>query len=510
MATEIKHTMSIYTGGVEKKLTWYRMINGVPTKILWGGEASSPVTPAYVPNPSKGTGGAFTDTRANSFTNNSLTSPYHVDASHLSGTTSPVPLIFHLHGDGFEEYTNYAAGSTTSVSNYYRQVARDTGALLIIPRTPDTTNATWWNLPTSTTWLMALYNKIVGQYNIDLNRVFWSGYSGGAEEISYNVTADYNNRWTGGGAMILGGGGAEGVTGFAVTPTAEFKQNFPMEWHVGERDTDDGTGWSAVADSAVGETFYKSKGFTTARYLVPGADHVQTEPHGPARLRTVIDKRLAQLGLPTQNITQTQVTATSSASTLSTVTDKSIATPTHSNGDLLIFFLTVYGSSSVSTAALPAGFTQVGSQIRGTNHRLIIGIRTANNEPARYTPTIPSGLTYRGDILTVTGADHSKVGTPVLTVTTASTKHQAPSVTPTTTQGSIICAVSGAGGNAWSPDPWMVEQTDIGIPTSPYLTLTTAEQPTMTTNETGTKTFTASDGSYTHITATIYIPSAKS
>lgn len=506
MATEIKHTMSIYTGGVEKKLTWYRMINGTPTKILWGGEASTPVTPAYVPNPSKGTGGAFTDTRANSFTNNSLTSLYHVDASHLSGTTSPVPLIFHLHGDGFEEYTNYAAGSTTSVSNYYRQVAQDTGALLIIPRTPDTSSATWWTLDSSTTWLMALYNKIVGQYNIDLNRVFWSGYSGGAEEISYNVTADYNNRWTGGGAMILGGGGAEGMTGFAVTPTAAFKKNFPMEWHVGERDTDDGTGWSAVAASSEGEAFYKGKGFTTARYLVPGADHVQTEPHGPERLRTVIDKRLAQLGLPTQNITQTQVTATSSASTLSTVTDKSIAVPTHKNGDLLIFFLAVLGSNA-STAALPTGFTQIGTQIRGSNHRLIIGTRTANNEPTSYTPKIPSGLTYRGDILTVTGADHSKIGTPVFTITAASTKHQAPSVTPTTTQGSIISAVTGGGGNTWTPDPWMVEKTDLSTPSPSYLSLTTAEQPTMTKNATGAKTFTASVGSFAHITATVYIPS---
>ena len=179
-----------------------------------------------------------------------------------------------------------AAGSTTSVGNYYTQVAQDAGAIIVIPRTPDTSSATWWKLPSSTTWLMALYNKIVGEYNIDLNRVFWSGYSGGAEEISYNVTADYNNRWTGGGAMILGGGGASGMTGFAVTPTAAFKQNFPMEWHVGELDTDDGTGWSAVAASSGGEAFYRTRGFTTGRYLVPGADHVATEPHGPCLLYT--------------------------------------------------------------------------------------------------------------------------------------------------------------------------------------------------------------------------------
>ena len=51
----------------------------------------------------------------------------------------------------------------------------------------------------------------------------------------------------------------------------------------------------------------------------------------------------------------------------------------------------------------------------------------------------------------------------------------------------------------------MVEQTDQATG-SPYLTLATAEQPTMTTNPTGTKTFTAASGSYTHLTASIYVP----
>ena len=49
------------------------------TTLVW----EQPTT-AYVPNPSNGTGGEPTDTRANSFTNNSLTSLYHVDASHLA------------------------------------------------------------------------------------------------------------------------------------------------------------------------------------------------------------------------------------------------------------------------------------------------------------------------------------------------------------------------------------------------------------------------------------------
>ena len=61
------------------------------TTLVW----EQPTT-AYVPNPSNGTGGAFTDTRANSFTNNSLTSLYHVDASHpVSYTHLTLPTTLH-------------------------------------------------------------------------------------------------------------------------------------------------------------------------------------------------------------------------------------------------------------------------------------------------------------------------------------------------------------------------------------------------------------------------------
>lgn len=472
------------------------------TTLLW-----EQPTAGYTPNPSGGSGGAFTDTLANTLTAGGVSSVYHLHAAHVSAASGPVPLVLHLHGDGYEEYTNMAAGSTTSVGNYYVQVARDAGAIIVIPRTPDTANETWYTKQSSTAWLIGMFKNLVSRYNIDLNRVFWSGYSGGAEEITYNTTPDYNNLWTGGGAMILGGGGAEGVTGFGVTPTAAFKANFPMEWHTGALDSDDGTGWSALDAAATGETFYKGKGFTTARYLVPGADHVASEPHGPYRLQNLIANRYKQLGLPLNpNPPRVTVAANTSTYALSATADKTVPAPPASAGDVLVMFLAVYGSG-VANAALPPEFKTVGSRTRGTNHRLIIGTRTVTgSEPAKWTPVIPAGVTHRADVLTVTGVDPANIGVPVFAETAAATTHRAPSVTPTTKQGAIISAVSGAGGNSWKCDPWMVEQTDQATP-SPYLTLATAEQPTMTTNGTGTKTFTASAGSYTHLTATLYLPS---
>ena len=83
LTPDTKHVMNLIIGGIEKTgLTWYRMINGTPTRILWGGEPTG--APAYTPNPSNGRNGEFKDTLANSYTSGSLTSLYHIRAAHVA------------------------------------------------------------------------------------------------------------------------------------------------------------------------------------------------------------------------------------------------------------------------------------------------------------------------------------------------------------------------------------------------------------------------------------------
>ena len=56
LTPDTKHVMNLIIGGTEKTgLTWYRIINGTPTKILWGGEPTG--APTYTPNPSNGRNG---------------------------------------------------------------------------------------------------------------------------------------------------------------------------------------------------------------------------------------------------------------------------------------------------------------------------------------------------------------------------------------------------------------------------------------------------------------------
>lgn len=258
-----------------------------------------PTGPVYVAAPTNGKDGAMTNAKAIMFTANSLSSPYHREAAHLSGS-GPHPLVIHLHGDGYEEYTQYNSGTANSTASKYAKVAVDNKALFILPRTPDTGNQTWWSETSSTTWLVALIRDIKAKYNIDERRIFISGYSGGAEEVTYNLACDYHTLFKGGGAMLLGGGGAEGLTGFTGTPAADIKSDFLMRWWYGE--TDNGvlpsdTTIDAISASAEGEAWYKTRGFNTGRTMIPGVNHYTSETYGPDLLRQLIDESNTKYGV---------------------------------------------------------------------------------------------------------------------------------------------------------------------------------------------------------------------
>lgn len=272
--------------------------DGFDPDKLWA-PAPEPTGPAYVAAPTNGEGGAMTNAKAVTFTASSLSSPYHREAAHLSGS-GPHPLVIHLHGDGYEEYTQYNSGTANSTASKYAKVAVDNEALFILPRTPDTGNQTWWSMTSSTTWLVALIKDLKAKYNIDERRIFISGYSGGAEEVTYNLACDYHTLFKGGGSMLLGGGGAEGLTGFTGTPAADIKSDFLMRWWYGE--TDNGvlpsdTTIDAISASAEGEAWYKTRGFNTGRTMIPGVNHYTSEPYGPDLLRQLIDESNTRYGV---------------------------------------------------------------------------------------------------------------------------------------------------------------------------------------------------------------------
>lgn len=222
--------------------------------------------------------GAMQDYTYESFTSSSRTSQFHLFAAGRT-TGSPVGLVVQLHGDGAEEFGIPNGGTLAG----YNQVAKSHNMMLLAPRSPDSTGTrTWWEDSYSSAWLVALVDHVRSVYTtIDPNKIWFVGYSGGAEVLTYYLLSDYSDRLGSGGCIMLAGGGASGLI-MGKAPTAAFKTTQRLHWAVGANDTNDGSGFNAVAASQGGFDRYGTEGFTRrTREVIPGMDHFQSELEGP-------------------------------------------------------------------------------------------------------------------------------------------------------------------------------------------------------------------------------------
>lgn len=221
--------------------------------------------------------GAMQDYTYESFTSSSRTSQFHLYAAGRP-TGTPLGLVVQLHGDGAGEFPTPTGGTL----KLYNDVAKQYGMLMLAPRSPDATGVrTWWENSYSPVWLLALLDHVRSVYSIDSTKIWFMGFSGGAEVQTYWLLSDYSNRFGTGGNIMLGGGGAAGLV-FGRQPTAAFKTTQRLHWAVGGNDLDDGEGFNAFAASQGGFDRYGTEGFTIrSREVIPGMDHFQSEWDGP-------------------------------------------------------------------------------------------------------------------------------------------------------------------------------------------------------------------------------------
>lgn len=244
----------------------------------------SPTDPGTTPEPVDGLGG-MQDYLNQTFTNGAKTSDFHLYAAGRP-SSGKKGLVVQLHGDGAGEFDDPNGGTLAG----YNTAAKDQGMILLAPRTPDRSGSwTWWENQSSPVWLLDLLDFIRTKYSIDETKIWFMGYSGGAEVQTYWLLSDYSHRLGSGGNIMLGGGGADGLV-FSRQPTAAFKAAQRLHWAVGALDTDDGEGFNAVAASLGGYNRYRTEGFAnTSRELIPGEGHLQSEDDGPR----ILTERLA-------------------------------------------------------------------------------------------------------------------------------------------------------------------------------------------------------------------------
>lgn len=199
------------------------------------------------------------------------------DQDDSDGAGPPSGVLVHLHGDGAAEFALNGEGGDGGEPTLTEiaQVAASRNMVLIAPRTPDHRRGeTWWRrLDRNLGWLNALVNDRVHDENgLDPGNVWWSGYSGGAEMLSYGILRSAPELVTGGAVLMAGGGAPEEMPDPDADPVT-----VPLRWYVG--DLDDGTrsidGFDALSAAAEGSAWHRAAGAESVElHTLPGVAHL--------------------------------------------------------------------------------------------------------------------------------------------------------------------------------------------------------------------------------------------
>lgn len=198
------------------------------------------------------------DYREEEFTHNGTTSTYRVFDSGID-RSRPVGVVIRLHGDGAYEYLGPG-----TLDSCLAAVAAAHNMVLVHPLTPSE-DLTWWTtLTPNVGWLQALYHEQIAPLErVDADQVWWMGYSGGAELITYGLLPRAGEVVTG-GAIMVGGGGAPDTTLETTVPREEI-EGLRLHWATGIHDTGDdpAASFDALSAARAGAQHYRNLGFGT-------------------------------------------------------------------------------------------------------------------------------------------------------------------------------------------------------------------------------------------------------
>lgn len=254
--------------------------------------APAPAPPASCP--SNGHGGVFRDRFERRFTDprTKRTSRFHIWAAGLD-PTKPIGLVVQLHGDGAEEFDEYA--KPTGKLARMATLAGRRNMILVAVRTPDSRTATWWRHPGYTVpYLNSLLDsQVFGKFDVERNDVWLAGYSGGTEFQTLYYLKTLLPRICGGGALLAGGGSVY-PSSYDGRATASTRANFRLHFYTGRSDTsahaDDG--FCGFCAARIGASYWQRKGFPVTRHFPAGINHYQLdEPRELDALLTRYQKR---------------------------------------------------------------------------------------------------------------------------------------------------------------------------------------------------------------------------
>lgn len=229
----------------------------------WGLSADDPrAQPDPLPESSSPADGVYL---TESYTSHDVSSEYHLFADGID-YSRPVGLVVRLHGDGAYEFHN-PEGLTRCLA----EVAASHNAVLLSALAPTHDHRWWLDMDRTQPWLLSLIDAAQANHGIDADSVWWMGYSGGAEFLTYSLAPTQPERITA-GAIMVGGGGAPSFD-YPLDPP---DPDVPLIWSVGTDDdgSTDEAPFDALAAAEAGSDYYRDAGFTgTELSLVDDVGH---------------------------------------------------------------------------------------------------------------------------------------------------------------------------------------------------------------------------------------------
>ncbi|MCG2623707.1 VCBS repeat-containing protein [Arthrobacter sp. I2-34] len=205
---------------------------------------------------------------------NGVSGKYHIYAKSID-FSKPVGVLFVFHGDYSRPAQSYIHQPSGSVMTKMAAEAAQKNMITVPVITPDTKGGiTWWeDRNRNGDYFRSLAAMLISKYKLDARRIWFHGYSGGAEFITFEVLADRQGWIKGGGATIVGGGG---YVGMQTEPPAAVKR-MKLHWIAGSRDGKGGTTlktWSALGTAQRAQKVYQGLGFASTKMTVlPGITH---------------------------------------------------------------------------------------------------------------------------------------------------------------------------------------------------------------------------------------------
>lgn len=223
-----------------------------------------------------GSGGALRDVTFQTFTSSTgVSGKYHLYASTVDDTDS-VGLMVQFHGDGAYEFDNPGSAYSLGGATGLRAQAASRNMIMLVARTPDVVGSpTWWESGAANADYARelIQSMALDRYDIDRQRIWLVGYSGGAQFVTRYLLPRYSSLIGGGGSVVFGGGGTPAVT---VQPFASgFSSRFRMYWYTGGSDNGSCTGhaYNALGDAQRGSAYYAGLGFSTGLETPAGVCH---------------------------------------------------------------------------------------------------------------------------------------------------------------------------------------------------------------------------------------------